>query len=193
MFTTFMKLDSFNKVLDFAKTHKKVASKIIEIKSVNSKSLLDVGGGSGVLVHYLEDKFEDITILEPSDEMTNHITNPTNISIINSTIQDFSSELKYDTIVCFDSLHHFANGYENGFEEVKKGLLKMIEHANNEVIIIEPRINSFKGFSIKVQENWILRIGSYFMSIKEYEQVLEGYNYSIEKFREFYVIIIKKK
>lgn len=189
-----MNLTKYNKVLDFAKTHKKVASKIIELKSVNSKSLLDVGGGSGLLAHYLENEFDSIIILEPSKEMTSHIDRPpsSRFEIINSTIQQWSSNLKYDTIVCFDSLHHFANGYENGFEEVKNGLLKMVEHANNEVIIIEPRMNSFKGFSIKMQENWILRMESYFMNVKEYEKVLEGHNYSIEKFREFYVVVIKK-
>ena len=186
-----MELSKYNKVLDFAKTHKKVANKIKELKSVKSKSLLDIGGGSGLLVHYLEDDFENITILEPSREMTSHVDSSSRFEIINSTIQQWSSNLKYDTIVCFDSLHHFANGFEDGFKEVKDGILKMIEHANNEVIIVEPRMNSFKGFSIKMQENWILRIGSYFMSVKEYEEVLKDFNYSIKVFREFYIITIR--
>lgn len=186
-----MKLSKFNKVLDFAKTHKKVALKISGMKDVNSKSLCDVGGGTGLLAHYLEDKFDSITILEPSKEMTGNIDNSSNYKIINSTIQDWNSNLKYDTIVCFDSLHHFTNGHDDGFEEVRSGILKMIKHANKEVIIIEPRMNSFKGFSIKVQENWILRIGSYFMSIKEYEEVLGNFNFTIEKFKEFYVVKIK--
>ncbi|MFT4244565.1 MAG: class I SAM-dependent methyltransferase [Candidatus Woesearchaeota archaeon] len=186
-----MNLSKYNKVLDFAKTHKKVASKIIDLKNVNSKSLLDVGGGSGLLTHYLEGEFESITILEPSKEMTNNIDNSSNYKIINSSIQDWNSDLKYDTIVCFDSLHHFANGYKDGFEQVRSGILKMIKHAKKEVIIIEPRMNSFKGFSIKVQENWILRIGSYFMSVKEYEEILENFEYTIETFREFYIVIVK--
>ncbi|MFP4401804.1 MAG: methyltransferase domain-containing protein [Candidatus Nanoarchaeia archaeon] len=187
-----MKLDFYNRVLDFAKTHKKIAEQIKELKHVNSKSLLDVGGGSGLLTHYLEDEFEKIIIVEPSKSMTNHITN-SSVTIINSIIQNWKSKDKFDTVVCFDSLHHVANEYKDGFEEVKNAILKMIDNAENEVIIIEPRMNSLSGFWIKVQENWILKMGSYFMSKNEFRDVLEEYNYSIYEYKQFIIVHIKLK
>lgn len=187
-----MRLTTYNKILNLAGTHKKVASKIIEISSLKKDdSIIDIGGGSGLLANHLHSKFSNITVLEPSVSMTNNITN-SNFTIINSTIQEWKSHKKYDGIICFDSVHHFANGYQNGYEQVMFGIYKMIDHAKKEVIIIEPRTSTLQGSWIRFQENALGGIGSFFLNKKDYEEILRGYKYKIDKFKHFYLVVIRK-
>lgn len=188
----YMRFTMYNKILNLARTHKKIANKIIEISSLKrDDSIIDVGGGSGLLVNHLSKKFSEITVLEPSKSMTNNIAD-SNITIINSTIQEWNSKKKYDGVICFDSLHHFANGYQNGYEQVMFGIYKMIDHAKKEVIIIEPRTSTLQGGWIRFEENALAGIGSFFLNRKDFEEILRGYNYTIENFKHFYVVTVRK-
>lgn len=176
-----MKLNTYNKILNFAQTHKKIASKILSISSSSSRSLIDIGGGSGLLLYYLNSSFNKVTILEPSKDMTSHIKDSSFI-IINSSIQEFSISKTYDTVVCFDSLHHFSNGSlkKDMFTEIVAGIKKMIALSRNDLIIIEPSMKSLSGNWTKFQENVLFRIGSYFLSKNQFEEILTKLNDELE-------------
>ena len=178
----------YNKVLSLASKHKKVSKKISKITNLKGKSLIDIGGGSGLLSNYLLEYSKDITILEPSKEMLKKVDNK--FKIINKSIQGIDLKKKYDSVICFDSMHHFSNNHENSRLEVKKGIDKMI-NLGKEVIIIEPNPRKLEGLWINFFENYLFRINSYFPSIEEYDSFLKSKNYTIEKWKNYLIIHIK--
>lgn len=188
----------YNKILDLSKMHKKIADKIIKI-SKSKKSLADIGGGSGLLAYYLTSKFKNVTVIEPSIEMTNYIQDD-KIKIINKSIQDLIKQKKkekYETVLCFDSLHHFSSGIEsdNLRSEIEKAIDELIKRAEKEVIIIEPSMRSLSGQWIKFEENYLLRLGCYFLYEEGFEEILEKYDYKLnyEYFNSFLIVHIIKK
>lgn len=178
----------YNKILDFAKEHKKVAAKISKTIKLKNKSILDVGGGSGLLEYYLKEYTKKITILEPSKKMTDCIED--DFKIINETFQKYNSKEKFDIVIIYDSLHHIPEDSKNKREEIRKAINKMIDLTKEKVIIIEPNTNTLRGKWIKFQENTLMKLGTYFPTIEEYKEFLEGRNYSIEIWSKYLVIKI---
>lgn len=180
------KLSFYNTILNLNQTHKKIATKIKDITICEkNSSLIDIGGGTGLLAYHLDNYFT-ITLLEPSVTMTKHISG---FKTIHKTLQKYSPE-NFDSVVCFDTLHHLSNEYENKFEQIQKGISKMIEIAEKEVIIIEPNMNTLQGKWLQFVENTLLRIGSYFPQLHEYETILKGYTYRITYYKHFIIIHI---
>ncbi len=187
-------MNSYNKVLDFAGEHKKYVEKISSLTELKNKTILDVGGGSGLVAHYLaEHNPKEITVLDPSQDMLDKIE--TNCTRVCSSFQDFISKKKYDIVVCIDSLHHLSEGFskQEGREEVKKGLKKILTLAKERVIIIDPNIYTLKGKWIDIQENYLLRINAEFLVEKDYNELLKDYSFNLEKWRHYYVVVVDLK
>jgi 2-polyprenyl-3-methyl-5-hydroxy-6-metoxy-1,4-benzoquinol methylase len=183
-------MNTYNKILNFAGEHKKFSKKISLLIDLENKSVLDVGAGSGLFAQYLGEFTQNITLLEPSKSMLSKASK--NFKKIDSSLQDFNTKNKFDFVVCIDSLHHLTNGYK-GREEVSKGIHKMISLAKDKVIIIDPNIKTFKGKWIQIQENFILRQNSTFFEEEDYNLTLRKYQYKIQKWKSFFVVIIDVK
>lgn len=187
-------MNSYNKVLDFAGEHKKFFEKISSLTKLKNKYILDVGGGSGLVAHYLaEHNPKEITVLDPSQDMLDKIE--TTCTRVCSSFQNFKSKKKYDIVICIDSLHHLSEGFskQDGREEVKKGLNKILTLAKERVIIIDPNIYTLKGKWIDIQENHILRINAEFLVEKDYNEQLKDYSFNLEKWRHYYVVVVDLK
>ncbi len=171
-----MKLDLYNIVLNINQTHKAIAKKIIA-KSHYKTSLLDIGGGSGLLAHHLEKDFKEITILEPSKKMRKHIFNH---KIIPHKIEKITS-INQDTVVLFDTLHHLENP--------KQQLRRLIKLKPRELIIIEPNVKTLQGKWIQFLENTIFHLNTVFLKKEDFQNILK--NAEIEEYKSFLIIYVK--
>lgn len=185
-------MNTYNFILNLAGEHKKVADKINTILKIEKNNdILDVGGGSGLLAFHLSRFTNNVDILEPSKDM--NLKNCFNFKIYQENINDFQIQNKFDFVLCFDSLHHFSNSYENKEEQITKGIKKMSKIAKKKVIIIEPNLDKFRTKYLRFIENVIFRQGSYFLRKEEFEDFLENYNYKIEIWRKYIIIEIDIK
>lgn len=81
----------------------------------NNKSLLDVGGGTGLLSIFLRDSFEAITLADTSEEMLRvaqeKITEAGITNIKTFAVKDDISEIPgtYSAIITLMTLHHIAD------------------------------------------------------------------------------------
>lgn len=171
-----MKLDLYNLILNLNQTHKAIANKIVE-KSYYKTSLLDVGGGSGLLAHHLEKDFENITILEPSKKMRKHIFNH---KIIPHKIEQLTT-INQDTVVLFDTLHHLENP--------KQQLRRLLKLNPKELIIIEPNVETLQGRWIQFLENTIFHLNTHFFKKEDFQNIFK--NAEIEEFKSFIIIYVK--
>lgn len=183
-------MNTYNRVLDAAKEHRKVADKISTLINLRNKGMADIGGGSGLLAHHLKGHSSHITIIEPSEKMTSYSEDE--FTIINSSIQDLKTNKKFDVVLCFDSLHHFPSKVKDKKEEIKRCLDKMIGIAKEDIILIEPNPFTLKGFYLKVQENYLLFQGCYYPCKKEFEELLNDHKFTIELWRSYLIVHVKK-
>lgn len=63
--------------------------------------LLDLGSGSGLLIEKIYTIPKSITCVEPFEEFSKFIVKAPHIKVVNSTIQDFRTEKKFDVISLF--------------------------------------------------------------------------------------------
>ena len=182
----------YNLILSLGREHKKVAIKINEIcKFKSNEKIIDIGAGSGLLAEYLPLEKNNITLLEPSKKMLEK-TNK-GYPKLNIKIQEINKiNEKYDFVVCFDSLHHFSNGYENKKEQIILGINNMVSIADKKIVIVEPNPKKLKTKWIIFIENFIFRIGSYFPKEEEYEELMEGKIFKLEKWKHYNIIIVEK-
>ncbi len=76
-----------------------------------SDSVLDVGGGTGLIAEYFARDVQRVVVLDPSKKM---------LALIKSgkieRVLGFAREMKFkdnsfDIVYCVDAMHHFTNGY----------------------------------------------------------------------------------
>lgn len=184
---SFLYMSFYNNILRFSGLHKKVASLINELVNLDNKSILDVGGGSGLLAEYISRFSSDITILEPSKKF---LDKGKDFNKICKKIQDVKNfDVKYDVVVCFDSLHHFSNGEKDDLKSIKKGIENMVNLSLKKLVIIEPNPFTFRGAWIRFIENGIFRIGSRFLEKEEFETLFPK-NSILMKWSYFYVLVV---
>lgn len=78
--------------------------------------VLDAGGGMGQMSQWLAEQGHEVTLLEPSEEMIeaakNNLKDVSTVQFIQSTIQDFHTEEKYDLIIIHAVLEWLAQPLE---------------------------------------------------------------------------------
>lgn len=102
---------------------------------IKRKRILDLGGGTGTLADQLQRAGADVTIIDPSAEMT-RIAKEKNpkLKIYNATLQDLGDlhlEKQFDIVIIRDTLHHIR-GQQDTIKEVarclnQKGILLIAE------------------------------------------------------------------
>ncbi|PIN74434.1 hypothetical protein COV20_00200 [Candidatus Woesearchaeota archaeon CG10_big_fil_rev_8_21_14_0_10_45_16] len=161
-------------------------------------SVLDVGGGTGLLIDSLADKVKEITILDPSRKMLSKNKNP-KIKKIQGIVQKmpFRDE-KFDIILCVDSFHHFTNGSQkrqwqetitNSLKELKRVLKR-----DGTLIIVEFDPLRLETKAIRFFENKILGLGSFFLKENDLREKLQENGFSSEtRMMNRYTYLVKSK
>lgn len=121
-----------------------VSDEIIKnLGSVEGKKILDIGGGTGTLANQLQLKGAEVTLVDPSVEMTQEAKEKNKeIFVYAKTLQEAGSELKqeyFDKVIMRDALHHIREA-----DEVMALSYKYLK-PGGEIIIWEFNINSFKA------------------------------------------------
>jgi len=117
--------------------------KILEsLGDVIDKKILDIGGGTGTLATLLQCKGAEVTLVDPSVEMTQKAREKNkNIVIYTKFLQDLDGELQkeyFDKVIIRDTLHHIRD-----VDEILALSYKYLK-PSGEIIIWEFNINSFR-------------------------------------------------
>jgi len=101
----FLARDIFWQRLDFAFLY-------IQKYLDSNSTVIDFGGGSGVFSKSLCNYFNDVSIIDLDTEEAENIKeyfSLSNLKIYNQDINNFKTDIKYDTIIATDVLEHFQN------------------------------------------------------------------------------------
>ena len=130
----------------------------------NSSSVLDLGSGTGLIVNKLFPYVKSIIAVEPFIQFTQYIAKKNNITVINSNIAEFSTDMKFDIILFFALMHYV--------DEIEAASIyrKYINYlSKNGKMIVKNQFGLHKdvtidGFSEELQENYFAQ---YRLLIKE--------------------------
>ncbi|UMZ72765.1 class I SAM-dependent methyltransferase [Natranaerofaba carboxydovora] len=113
----FMKLIGNEKNLEFLVEH---ISTNLPVQ--NSKTILDVGGGTGTLASKLYAKSYNVTIVDTSKDMLSKAKEKEipekNLVVGDAADLPFDSE-QFDVVLCSDALHHFPSREKSLWEMVR--------------------------------------------------------------------------
>ena len=73
-----------------------------------NRSLLDLGSGTGLTINGVSDDFSEIVAVEKYPEFSKFIVDKPNMTIINSDLQHFQTQLKFDVISAFGVMNYFS-------------------------------------------------------------------------------------
>ena len=109
------------------------------LKYLKGKSVLDIGGGTGVISEALEKKGFYCGNLEPQKEMA-EISEGRGITTLNTTIEDYSpnTEKKFDNMIMVFHVFNFLTNPEKALDNIAK-MLKgrlIFSYWNSEVKIV---------------------------------------------------------
>lgn len=111
-FMKFFKLDNQNTILEL-------------LSDQYNRNICDIGGGTGVLAEALIKRGHQVTIIDPSVQMTSiaKMRNK-NIAVINKPIQEVDFIMEFDFIIFKDTFHHISEQKEvlaKCYDMLKKG------------------------------------------------------------------------
>lgn len=73
-----------------------------------AKSVIEIGSGSGTLVHLLSEKYEKVTGVEPSDSFVKFAKSEYDLDLINSGYEELNGG-KYDVVIALDVIEHVVS------------------------------------------------------------------------------------
>lgn len=113
------------------------------IGNITGKKILDIGGGTGTLANLLQCKGAELTLVDPSVEMTQKAREKNkDIMIYTKSLQDLDDKLQgeyFDKVIIRDALHHIEN-----VDEILALSYKYLK-PRGEILIWEFNRNSFKA------------------------------------------------
>ena len=112
-------INKYNYVFDDKMKHIiiKNLKEILKDDFNNIKKVLEVGCYMGSMTTILNDLFTDLTVIEPSINCINLLKNNlSNVQFINTTLENYTTDIKYDLIIISHTLEHM----ENQIESLKK-------------------------------------------------------------------------
>ena len=86
--------------------------------------LLDIGSGAGLSVNKLIPLVSKITAVEPFPELSKHINQSPDVTVINENILDFCTDSLFDVITCFGVMQYFNSGEAEIVYKKLFGMLK---------------------------------------------------------------------
>jgi hypothetical protein len=93
-----------NKSLDFSPFDIQLVKRFAS----ESHALLDLGSGTGLTINGVSDDFSEIVAVEKYSEFSKFIVKRPNITVINSDLRHFQTDLKFDVITVFGVMNFFS-------------------------------------------------------------------------------------
>ena len=178
-YNLFMKLTKLN--------HNKEIKNLLDLK--RNETLLDIGGGTGLLAKELSKNVKKYITIDKSKKMLEHHEIKENIQIIEADFFDYKFEEEFfDIIILSDVVHHIKDQnklLKKSYKLLKKGGLILIHDFNKE----SKRVKALEKF-----ENYMF--GDIFLkTTKEMENLLKDNCFDITKKldKNFYFILIGVK
>lgn len=142
-----------------------------------SDSVLDIGGGTGLIAEYFARDVQRVVVLDPSKKM---------LALIKSgkieRVLGFAREMKFkdnsfDIVYCVDAMHHFTNGYgKKDWQEVLDAsiseMLRVLKK-DGTLVIIEFDTEKPLGKFLAFFENKIMRWKSCFWTKGEFRALFK--------------------
>lgn len=93
-----------NKSLDFSLFDIQLVKRFAS----DSYALLDLGSGTGLTINAVSDDFSEIVAVEKYSEFSKFIVKRPNMTVINSDLRHFQTDLKFDVITAFGVMNYFS-------------------------------------------------------------------------------------
>ncbi len=139
-----------NKAKDFSKYDIEFMKKF----SSRSKSLLDLGAGTGLLIGHLAKNYKKIVAIEKYSEFSKFISKSPNIEVINMDLLEFKADCCFDYVSLFGVMNYFNK--EEAISIYEKALYSLKEEGRlivkNQMGIDDDVV--VDGFSEELQTNY---------------------------------------
>ncbi len=139
-----------NKAKDFSKYDIEFMKKF----SSRSKSLLDLGAGTGLLISHLAKNYKKIVAIEKYSEFSKFISKSPNIEVINVDLLEFKADCCFDYVSLFGVMNYFNK--EEAISIYEKALYSLKEEGKlivkNQMGIDDDVV--VDGFSEELQTNY---------------------------------------
>ena len=171
-----MDISTFNGVIahlyDFIMPKRKPIEFLQLLDPKKEDKILEIGAGTGRIAKHYGHKVNDLTLLDPAENMLIRAQKLVpHAKIIKGISEKMDFESNYfDKIVCYDSLHHWQNQIK-GLRETYR-ILK----PNGFVIFMEVDQNKISGKSIQFLER-ILKMNSRMFKPEDLQALLSKLNY----------------
>ncbi len=182
----------YNFILGLSFEHKRIAYYISNKINIDNKKIIDVGGGSGLLSKYLlHYGAKDVLNIDSSMKMLQK----SDMNIETECIGVFNLnrlDKKFDIAICYDSLHHFANGTDKKELVINKAINEMLFICKEKLIIVDINPNTIRGYLLKVLENKIFMQGSFFITENFIKKNFSDVNVEYKKHGKYNVFVFSK-
>lgn len=143
------------------------------------KKVLDVGCGTGIHMHLLEEKGYSVNGIDLNKEMLNVAKTRVRGKLYNKNLLDFKINQKYDVILSLFAVFNHLKSYE----EFEKGLLNCYNHLKeNGILIIDLHNGRKSGKKETIHENnqrimeWVFNEDTYKETTK-IKYIIDGKSY----------------
>jgi len=139
-----------NKAKDFSKYDIEFMKEL----SDSSKTLLDLGSGTGLLINHLIDDFKAIVAVEKYTEFSKFIIKSPNLEVINIDLMEFYTNRNFDYISLFGVMNYFN---KNEAIKIYKKALSFLKKDGKLIIKNQMGIDTditINGFSEELQTNY---------------------------------------
>lgn len=144
-----------------------------------SAKILEIGSGSGSLLHLISQNFPNSYGIEPSYSFYKFSKNKYNLTIENIGYENLDTKKKYDIIVALDVIEHVAS--PNFFFKVVAQIIK----PNGRVIIGTPNINSITARLLN-KKWWHIRPAHiFYFNNKNFQQLANKHSFKILHIKPF--------
>lgn len=184
---------------------KATAAQCKKVQFASKKSLLDFGGGTGLLSFFLQNEFEQITIADSSTQMLKvaqeKIKNATLTNIETRKINCDISEItdRFSAIITLMTLHHLSDikhFFSNAANLLPDGGVLMIADLYKEDGSFHKHVDDFRGhngFNIESLRTNLYRAGFSISLVSKYFEITKEVSHGkIHKFPLFFLAAQKK-
>ena len=157
------------------------------------ETVLEVGGGTGLIASCFLGSARRIVVLDPSREMLRRV--PEGIERVEGVAQKIPfPDRSFDLVLCVDSLHHFPNGHPDTKKAINQAVKEMLRvlKPKGTLIIIDFDTGRIGGKLFSVLEEIVWGRGDRFYSRKGIEKLFGKHGAKVESSRLDWLSYIAK-
>ena len=153
----------------------------------NRKTILDVGCGTGIHMHLLEQKGYFVDGIDLNNEMLEIARNRTKGHLFKANLLDYKIQSKYDAIISMFAVFNHLNNYK----EFEQGILHSLEYLNKNGILIIDLHNSRKSGEKSTTYNEYIRIMKWNFNLNTFKETTDiTYIIGNDKYTDSHIFLI---